>query len=50
LDARLGWRPSHALEVSLSGLNLLHARHSEFAAPSGEYITRSIMAEVKCKF
>jgi iron complex outermembrane receptor protein len=50
MNARLGWRPSHVLEVSLSGLNLLHARHSEFAAPSGEYITRSIMAEVKCRF
>jgi iron complex outermembrane receptor protein len=50
MDARLGWRPSHTLEVSLSGLNLLHARHAEFAAPSGEFITRSVMAEARWRF
>jgi iron complex outermembrane receptor protein len=50
MDARVGWRPSHTLEVSLSGLNLLHARHSEFAAPSGEYIPRSVMAEARWRF
>jgi iron complex outermembrane recepter protein len=50
MDARLGWRPSRTLEVSLSGLNLLHARHSEFAAPTGEYITRSVIAEARWRF
>jgi iron complex outermembrane recepter protein len=50
MDARVGWRPSHTLEVSLSGLNLLHARHSEFAAPSAEYIPRSVLAEARCRF
>ena len=50
MDARVGWRPSHTLEVSLSGLNLLHARHAEFAAPSGEFITRSVMAEARWRF
>jgi iron complex outermembrane recepter protein len=50
MDARVGWRPSHTLELSLSGLNLLHARHSEFAAPAGEYITRSVMAEARWRF
>ena len=50
LDSRLAWRPSRALEVSVSGRNLLHARHSEFAQPSGEYITRSILAETQWRF
>lgn len=50
MDAHLGWRPSHTLEVSLSGLNLMHARHNEFAAPTGEYIARSVMAEARWRF
>jgi iron complex outermembrane receptor protein len=31
-DARLGWRPSRAAEISLAGQNLLDGRHLEFAA------------------
>ena len=31
-DARLGWRPARAVEISLAGQNLLNGRHLEFAA------------------
>jgi iron complex outermembrane receptor protein len=31
LDARLGWRVSDSLNVSLTGTNLLHELHAEFA-------------------
>jgi iron complex outermembrane receptor protein len=50
MDARLGWRATNALDVSVSGQNLLHARLNEFAVPYGEYITRSVMAEARWKF
>ncbi len=50
LDARLGWQASNAVELSVRGANLLHARHTEFPAPDGEQITRSVIAEVRVKF
>jgi iron complex outermembrane recepter protein len=50
LMARIGWRVSNALELSLDGYNLLHARQFQYPAPNGEYILRSVMAEVRCKF
>ena len=34
LDARVGWQPVAALEVSLAGRNLLHAHHAEFGTPA----------------
>ena len=34
LDARLGWQPVAALELSLAGRNLLHDRHTEFGTPT----------------
>jgi iron complex outermembrane receptor protein len=30
-DARLGWRVTRAVEISLAGQNLLNGRHLEFA-------------------
>jgi iron complex outermembrane receptor protein len=50
MDLRCGWRVSRAWDLSISGNNLLHARHAEFPAPNGEYITRSVFAETKWKF
>jgi len=50
LDARFGWRATDALELSLSGANLLHARHTELPAPNGEQITRSAIAEARWRF
>ena len=46
LSARLGWRATDRLEVSLSGSNLLHARHLELPLPYGEYIGRSVFARL----
>jgi iron complex outermembrane receptor protein len=50
MDLRCGWQVSRGWDLSISGNNLLHARHAEFPAPDGEYITRSVFAETKWKF
>jgi iron complex outermembrane recepter protein len=50
MDLRCGWRLKAGWEVSISGNNLLHARHAEFPAPNGEYITRSVFAESRWRF
>ncbi len=50
LDARLGWKASESVELSVHGANLLHPRHSEFPPPTGEQITRSVIAEARIKF
>jgi iron complex outermembrane receptor protein len=51
VDARLGWRPTDALDVSLAGTNLLHPRHLEVPlASGGEEITRGVLADVRWKF
>jgi len=42
LTARLGWHLSRALELSLSGTNLLRAYHEEYPSPSGEEIGRGV--------
>jgi iron complex outermembrane receptor protein len=49
LSARLAWR-LRSLDLSVSGFNLLHDRHLEYAAPSGAEITRSVLAEVRWTF
>ncbi len=48
LDSRLAWRPLDALELSLIGRNLLHARHPEYGFPNPNRveIERSVYAEV----
>jgi iron complex outermembrane receptor protein len=50
LTARLGWRVSSSLELSLNGLNLLHANHREYAEPAGQEITRNVTAELRWTF
>ena len=50
LGARVGWRLSPELELSLSGQNLLHARHLEYPSPSGEAVPRSGMLEIRWGF
>lgn len=47
LDARLAWRPTPDLELSLVGQNLLESEHSEFSTLEVE---RSIYAKVDWKF
>ena len=49
-DARVGWQATETVDLSMSGTNLLHARHTEFPPPTGEQITRSALAEVRWKF
>jgi len=46
LSARLGWRLTSTLELSVTGSNLLHARHLELPFPYGEYIDRSVFARI----
>jgi iron complex outermembrane recepter protein len=54
LNARLGWRVSDRLELSLSGENLLHAYHTEFGSETLPIIPtkvpRSVFAKATFKF
>ena len=50
LDARFGWRVTNALELSLSGVNVLHAHHEQLTVPYGEQITRTAFAEARWRF
>ena len=48
LDSRLGWNVTDRLQLSVSGRNLLHARHLEY--PGGEAIQRTVFADLKWRF
>jgi iron complex outermembrane receptor protein len=51
LNGRVGWQLADSLDLSINGLNLLHARHYEFnSAQGGEAIVRSVMAEARWRF
>ena len=50
LNSRLGWRVSERLELSLSGFNLLHARHLEYQTGSSDEVARSVFVETKWHF
>jgi len=52
LDLRLGWNATDALELSLTGQNLLHARHPEFGPPSPlrQEVQRSVYGKVTWRF
>jgi iron complex outermembrane receptor protein len=50
LNGRVGWNLSEVCDLSLSGYNLLHARHREFTAPSAEQIVRSVFLEARWRF
>jgi iron complex outermembrane receptor protein len=50
LGARLAWRATEQLELSLNGFNLLDERHAEYAVPTAREIRRSIYAEVRFIF
>lgn len=51
LDARLGWRVTKGIEVSLTGFNLLDSRHPEFGRlPSRSEIERSVYGKILWKF
>jgi iron complex outermembrane receptor protein len=50
LGARVAWRASDSLEVSISGFNLLDDRHHEYALPTAREIRRSVYAEARWTF
>lgn len=50
MDARISWDLTRKIELSLRGSNLLHERHTEFAVPNGEEITRSAFAQLRVRF
>jgi iron complex outermembrane receptor protein len=51
LNARVGWKPSESLEISLSAFNLLHARHVEYtASPTSIEVVRSVFGKVAWQF
>jgi iron complex outermembrane receptor protein len=49
-DVRVGWRVTPALELSLAGLNLVHARHAEASAPPISEIPRSFYLGARWSF
>jgi iron complex outermembrane receptor protein len=50
LDARLGWRVSDRLELSLSGFNLLRPWHQEYVLPDSDRIARSVSFDTRLRF
>jgi iron complex outermembrane receptor protein len=51
LDTRLGWNVTKALQLSLSGFNLLHARHEEFIEGGvTTEVPRSVLAQARIRF
>jgi iron complex outermembrane receptor protein len=49
VDARLGWNVSRDVQLSLSGFNLLNARHTEFisTSPARRDVRRSFSASLR---
>ncbi|HEX3755291.1 MAG TPA: TonB-dependent receptor, partial [Rhizomicrobium sp.] len=50
LNLNLGWRISDTLELSLSGFNLLHARHLEYVTAAAAEVKRNFFVETKWRF
>ena len=52
LDTRIAWRLTRQLELSVAGLNLLHAYHTEYGFPAAtrEEIARSVFGRVAWGF
>jgi iron complex outermembrane receptor protein len=50
LDARLGWLVNDALELSLSGSNLLRSWHQEDVFPDSDRIGRSVSLDARLHF
>ena len=48
LGGRFAWIPSPAVVVSISGHNLLHARHQEY--PGGDLIPRQVLACLELRY
>jgi iron complex outermembrane receptor protein len=51
LDARLTWRPTARLDLSVVGQNLLHRRHVEFGTPAARLeIQRGVLGSIEWHF
>jgi iron complex outermembrane receptor protein len=52
LDVRLGWHPTPALELALTGQNLLHDRHLEYGVPgpTRPEISRGVYGKATWRF
>jgi iron complex outermembrane receptor protein len=51
LNTRVGWQITDALDIAVSGLNLIHARHTEFVeAGLSNEIPRSFFVETRWRF
>jgi iron complex outermembrane receptor protein len=50
LDARLGWRVSDRLELSLAGFNLLRPWHQEYVFPDSNRIARAVSFDTRLTF
>ena len=48
LNARLGWKVSDTVSLALSGYNLLHGQHLEYAG--GDLIRRGVYLETRLRF
>lgn len=49
-DVRLGWRVTDAVELSLSGFNLLEDSHLETAEPRSTQVPRSVQAGLRWRY
>lgn len=49
-DVRIGWQVTPKLELSLAGLNLVHARHAEASAPPIQEVPRSVYIGARWTF
>ena len=50
LNARLGWKVSDRLELSLAGFNLLHPAHQEYVFPGSDRSGRSVLLDTRLRF
>jgi iron complex outermembrane receptor protein len=51
LNTRIGWDVTQALELSVSGFNLLHARHEEFLEDGEtDEVPRSFLVQARLRF
>ena len=50
LNASIGWNVSQTVRLSLSGFNLLHARHQEFPASVADAVPRSFSVGLQWRF
>ncbi len=50
LGASVGWNVSETLRLSLSGFNLLHARHQELPASEADAVPRSFSVGLQWRF